>query len=170
MASLRLMCAALALAVGGCGALRSIEPAEAPAPVDEARPDDVERLLGYFALARKMPAAEQGRERDGAQQAYLRSQTEYNRVRLAMLLSLPGAAFNDEARALELIDPLARNQRSSLHNLAVLLSAFIQEQKRLGGNMQGLQQNVQGLQQKLDALKNLDRNLIEREQSGGKKR
>jgi hypothetical protein len=166
----RLICAMLALTLAGCSALRSIEPGESPAVVEVARPDDVERLLSYFARARKMPALEQGRERDGAQQAYLRAQTEYNRVRLAMLLSLPGTAYNDDARALELIDPMARNQQASLHTLAVLLGAYIQEQKRLNGNVQGLQQNLQGLQHKLDALKTLERNLIEREQSGAKKR
>lgn len=176
-ALVRLFCAALALTLAGCGALRSIEPGEPPAVVEEAGPDDLERLLSYFARARKLPAAEQGKERNDAHQAYLRSQSEYNRVRLAMLLSLPGTAFNDEARALELIDPLTKNQRASLHTLAVLLGAYIQEQKRLSGNVQGLQQNLQGLQQnvqglqhKLDALKSLDRNLIERDQGGAKKR
>lgn len=166
----RLLCTALALTLAGCGALRDIEPGESPAVVEEARPDDLERLLTYFARARKLPAGEQGKEHESARQAYARSQSDYNRVRLAMLLSLPGTAFNDEARALELIDPLARNQRTTLHTLAVLLGSYIQEQKRLNGSVQALQQNLQGLQNKLDALKSLDRSLIEREQSGAKKR
>ncbi|MEK6594724.1 MAG: hypothetical protein AABZ67_16765 [Pseudomonadota bacterium] len=166
----RLLCMALALTVAGCGALRGLESGEPPAVVEEARPDDLDRLLTYFARARKLPAGEQGKEHESARQAYLRSQSDYNRVRLAMLLSLPGTVFNDEARALELIDPLARNQRASLSTLAVLLGSYIQEQKRLSGNVQALQQNVQGLQHKLDALKSLDRSLIEREQGGAKKR
>ena len=54
---------------------------------------------------------------------------------------------------------------------------MLQEQKRLEGsvqnlqqNAQGLQQNIQGLQQKLDALKSLERSLLEREQGGAKKK
>lgn len=171
MTPVRLLGMALAaLAFAGCAVLRDIEPGPPPAVVEEARPDDVERLLTGFARIRKLPAGEQAKEHDSARQAYARAQSDYNRMRLAMLLSLPGAAFNDEARALELIDPLTRNPRSSLHALAVLLGAYIQEQKRLNGNVQALQQNLQGLQHKLDALKSLDRSLIEREQGGVKKR
>lgn len=171
MTAMRLLGMALAaLAFAGCAVLRDVEPGPPPAAVEEARPDDVDRLLTGFARIRKLPAGEQAKEHDGARQAYARAQSDYNRMRLAMLLSLPGAAFNDEARALELIDPLTRNPRSSLHALAVLLGAHIQEQKRLNGSVQALQQNLQGLQNKLDALKSLDRSLIEREQGGVKKR
>lgn len=166
----RLLCTALMLVLAGCGALRGTAPGESPAVVVEARPDDLDRLLTYFARVRKLPAGEQGKEHESARQAHARSPSDYNRVRLAMLLSLPGTAFNDEARALELIDPLAKNQRASLNTLAVLLGAYIQEQKRLNGSVQALQQNLQGLQHKLDALKSLDRSLIEREQGGAKKR
>jgi hypothetical protein len=183
------------LLLAGCSTLRDIEPGESPAVVEKvlpdeevrpdqearpdkkARPDDLDRLLSYFVRVRKQPAAEQSKEREGAQKAYLDSPSEYGRVRLAMLLSLPGTTFSDEALALELIEPLAKNQRAVLHPLAILLGTYIQEQKRLSGsvqglqqNLQGLQQNLQGLQQKLDALKSLERSLIEREQSGTKKR
>jgi hypothetical protein len=201
MRHLRLLCALLALFLAGCSTLRDIEPGESPAVVDKvlpdeevradkeappyqearpdkkARPDDLDRLLNYFVRIRKLPTVEQGKEREGAQKAYLDSPSEYGRVRLAMLLSLPGTTFGDEARALELIEPVAKNQRALLHPLAILLGTYIQEQRRLSGsvqglqqNLQGLQQNLQGLQQKIDALKSLDRSLIEREQSGTKKR
>lgn len=174
MTAIRLLGTALAalaaFAFSGCAVLRDIESGEPPAVVEEARPDDTERLLANFARVRKLPAAEQAKEHESARQAYARSQSDYNRMRLAMLLTLPGAAFNDEARALELIDPLARNPRASVHTLAVLLGAYLQEQKRLNGSVQALQQNLQGLQHKLDALKSLDRSLIEREQGGAKKR
>lgn len=168
--SWRLACATLALILSGCSVLQSIEQGESPAVVEEARLDDLDRLLSYFARIRKLPGGEQGKEHELARQAYSRSQSDYNRVRLAMLLSLPGTGFSDEARALETIDPLAKNQRAYLHPLAVLLGSYIQEQKRLNGSVQALQQNLQGLQNKLDALKSLDRSLIEREQGGTKKR
>jgi hypothetical protein len=171
------LAALAALAFSGCAVLRDIESGEPPAVVEEARPDDTERLLANFARIRKLPPGEQAKELESARQAYARSQSDYNRMRLAVLLSLPGAALNDDARALELIDPLTRNPRASMHTLAVLLGAYLQEQKRLNGsvqalqqNLQGLQQNLQGLQHKLDALKSLDRSLIEREQGGAKKR
>jgi Skp family chaperone for outer membrane proteins len=87
---------------------------------------------------------------------------------------------NDEARALELLDPVAKNAASPLQGLAFLLGSYVFEQRRLGaqvqtlqqnvqglqGNVQALQGNVQALQQKLDALKTLERSLSERREGG----
>jgi hypothetical protein len=72
-----------------------------------------------------------------------------------MVLSQPNAAFADDGRALELLDPVAKNPGARLQGLAQLLSSNLQEQKKLNAS-------VQGLQLKLDALKSLERNLIER--------
>jgi hypothetical protein len=72
-----------------------------------------------------------------------------------MVLSLPNSAFTDDGRALELLEPVAKNPGARLQGLAQVLSSNLQEQKKLNAS-------VQGLQQKLDALKTLERNLIER--------
>ena len=64
-------------------------------------------------------------------------------------------AFTDEARALGLLDTVARHQGGKLQGLAVMLVAQLQEQQRLAAS-------AQGLQQKLDALRSLERNMIER--------
>ncbi|MBI1991451.1 MAG: hypothetical protein HYS65_17410, partial [Betaproteobacteria bacterium] len=73
--------------------------------------------------------------------------------------SVSGAAFNDEARALEALEPLLKNPDAALHNLAFMMSAQIQEQRR-----------GQGLQHKLDALKSLEKSLIERGPGGATRR
>jgi hypothetical protein len=144
-------CAVLA----GCGSLRTFESVE-PAPWVQAgvpQPaSDIESLLMYFSHLRKLPGAELGREHESARQAYNRARSDFNRVRFAMVLSLPHTAFIDEGRALELLDPVAKNQSAQLRGLAQLLSSHLYEQKRLSAN-------VQGLQQKLDALKSLERSL-----------
>ena len=49
-----------------------------------------------------------------------------------------------------------------LNDLAFLIHAFVQQQRRLG-------HSLQGVQEKLDALKALEKSLIER-QRGGEKR
>jgi hypothetical protein len=149
-----LLCGALA----GCGVLPGLESQE-PAPWTQAgaRPpaSDVDNLLAYFQHIRKVPAAELGKEHEAARQAFLSSRTDLDRVRLAMLLSLPGSALSDEPRALELLDPVAKNPGGKFYGLAVLLAANLQERRRLDAN-------TQGLQQKLDALMSLERNMIER--------
>jgi hypothetical protein len=148
-----LCCGALA----GCGVLPGLESQE-PAPWAQAgaRPAaDVDTLLAYFQYIRKAPAVELGKEHEAARHAFLSSRTDFDRVRLAMLLSLPGSALSDEPRALELLDPVAKNPGGKFYGLAILLAANLQERRRLDAN-------TQGLQQKLDALMSLERNMIER--------
>jgi hypothetical protein len=148
-------CAAI---VAGCGVLRIAEPLE-PAPwVQAGTPQpasDAESLLLYFQYIRKLSGADASREHEAARQAYARARTDFNRLRLAMVLSLAGAAFNDDARALDLCDTVAKHEGGRLQGLALLLGSHLQEQMRLTAS-------EQGLQQKLDALKSLERSMIER--------
>lgn len=147
-----LCCAMLAGCVGPDGGLVRARPA----PVESWRAgSDVDSLLGYFQYARKLAPADLGKEHDAARQALQATRSDFNRVRLAMLLSLPGTALADEPRALELLDPIAKNPSCELYGLASLLVSNLQERRRLDAN-------AQGLQQKLDALRLLERNMIER--------
>jgi hypothetical protein len=136
-------------------------PGEIPKRV---RNDDVERLLSYFESVRKLPPADLAREGEGARAAFSRTRSDLDRARLALLLSIPNTALNDDQRAFDLLDPLVKNPSSNLHALATLVSAHVHERRRLESGMQNLQNNVQGLQQKLDALMSLERSLIDREQ------
>lgn len=171
--------ALLALLLTACVALpetETVEPAEPGAPAPPVKPDiprpasDVDELLGYFQHLKKLPGNQLGKEHDNARQAFVKEASEINRVRLAMVLSMPSTPFADDARALDLLDPVIRSRQTSMYGLAFLLATYIQERRKLEGNVQSLQQNLQGLQQKLDALKSLERSLIEREQGGARKR
>jgi len=145
----------MSLLAAGCGVLRSVAPGTAPEPwvrTGGPRPaSDSESLLMYFEYVRKLSAAELAKEHDTARQLYARTPSDFNRVRYAMVLSVPGSAFSDDARALEALDPLLKHLEAALHNLAFAVSAQIQEQRR-----------GQVLQQKLEALKSLEKSLIER--------
>ncbi len=150
----------LALLAAGCGTPPVNEPAisepvvepepEVKAPVRPAMSDS-EALLAYFDHVRKLPAAEYAKEADLVRKLYAKVRTDVVRMRLAILLSAPAAGPGDEARAVELLDPLVKSTDAGLRALATLLSAQIQEQRR-----------AQGLQQKLDALMSLDKSMIER--------
>lgn len=150
----------IAIAAGvlaGCGTLGTESRQPAPWVQADSIPSasEVESLLLYYQHARKLAGAELGKEHETARQAYARTRSDFNRMRFAMMLSLPGAPFGDEARALELLDPVAKNPNGRLNDLAQLLISQLQERKRLDAN-------AQGLQQKLDALRSLERTLIER--------
>lgn len=148
-------CAAL---FTGCSTLRVTEGQE-PAPWVQAgisQPaSDADSLLHYYQHLKKLPGAELGREHEVARQAYNRAHSDFNRVRFAMVLSLPNTGHSDESRALELLDPVAKNQNGPLRGLAYLLASQLQERRRLDAS-------AQGLQQKLDALRSLERSMIER--------
>lgn len=145
----------------GCGALPRSERGGEPwvRAGGPRRAGDAESLLMYYEYVRKLSVAERAKDSESARQRYMKSRSEFNRVRYAISLSVPGTPFNDDARALDTLDPLLKNHNSALHSLAYLVSAQIQEQRR-----------GQGLQQKLDALKSLEKSLTERDPGGASKR
>lgn len=180
MMSRQTTAALLAAALSGCAVLQPPALEQAPAPEVEAQPpetgvpveapppakvegralrSDVDQLLDYFQRVRRLSGTELGREQEGARRAFSRSGSDFDRVRLAMALSLPNAAAQDETRALELLEPVLKNRASNLNALAYLMSAYVQEQRRLGAN-------AQAMQRKLDQLRSMERSLIERERTG----
>lgn len=149
------VCCWLLAGCSGFPGLESQEPVSwAPAGTPPAK-SDADKLLAYFEQIRRLPAADLGKEHETARQAFLSARSDFSRVRLAMLYAMPGTPVSDEPRALDLLDPVTKNPGAELHRLAVLLAANLQERKRL-------EANAQGLQQKLDALRSLERNMIER--------
>ncbi|HZN25296.1 MAG TPA: hypothetical protein VFB75_13805 [Burkholderiales bacterium] len=159
------------------------EPPPAPAVAQPKPPSpqmlrmmELDGLLSDFERLRRLAPTELAREQESARQAFNQTRSDASRVRFAMALAVPGAT-GAESGALELLDPLVKNPAVPLHGLAFLLAAYIQEQRRLTSQLQGLQQNVQGLQQnvhalqqKLDALRTLERSLTEREATTPRRR
>jgi hypothetical protein len=155
-----------------------------PPPLAEPKPPspqvlrmiELDGLLSDFERLRRLNATELAREQESARHAFNQTRSDAARIRYAMALAVPGAT-GAESGALELLDPLVKNPAMPLHGLAFLLASYIQEQRRLTSqvqglqqNMQGLQQNVQALQQKLDALRSLERSLTERDAATPKRR
>lgn len=143
--------------LASCGALQEVEKTENSVPAKEIqRPiSDVESLLLYYRHIGKLNEDQLGREYEIANSAYARERTDFNRVRLGMVLGLPSTALTDNARALDLLQPVVKRDSGELSALASLLAAQIEERKRLDAS-------AQDLQQKLDALKSLERSMMER--------
>lgn len=147
----------------GCTVMHPAGPVIGTVPVAEERgADDAAKVLAYYAQARQLSGAELAREHESARRALAKSRSDANRLRYALLLTLPGAPATEEPRVQELLEPVARSSDSALRGLAVLMMAFLQEQRRL-------ETSAQGLQQKLDALLTLERNMT-RDGSGTRKR
>jgi hypothetical protein len=142
--------------MAGCGTLQEVETQEPAPSVQVQRPiSDVENLLLYYRHIGKLKENQISRELEISRRAYAREHSDFNRVRLAMLLGLPNTALSDNARAQELLESVAKNETGEFSALAALLAVQLRDRQRLDAT-------AQDLQQKLDALKSLERSMIER--------
>ncbi|HMH18535.1 MAG TPA: hypothetical protein VK572_10360 [Burkholderiales bacterium] len=122
-------------------------------------------LIAYAQKIASLPAEEQRRELNASNQMLSKDRGPYGRIRLALLLALPGTAFNDDAKAAGLLEPLAgaatadpASAPNPMQQLAGLLYAQISERLRE-------QRRTAQLREQLDALKAIERQIIEREQT-----
>lgn len=176
----RLLLAAIAaLVLAGCALLRGPAPEAAPAPVPAPAPvtapqaefvresEEVVALLAYYQRLLGMPAEDLRREHQSATQALARDKTEFGRLRLALLLSVPGAAFRDDAKLVTLLETsAARNggPESPRRQFVTLLQKLVSERLREQRRADELQLRTEELQQKLDAMLEIERSLRNRRQ------
>jgi len=153
--------------VAGSSVPREKVPAASVLPRVERndRTDETEQVVALIAYSRWLAAArvdEQRREFSSVNQAFARDPGAYARVKLALLLSVPGSGFTDEVRAVTLLEPLAGGATGTtaastapLRDFAFLLHA------QLGERVREQKRSAQ-LREQLDALKAIERSLIER--------
>jgi hypothetical protein len=118
--------AALTGALGGCASLdpRSARLAEADAVVGEA------------VQAGRAPLAEQRASLTRAEQAFVADPSALNRLRFAAYLATLPDPLHDDARALELLRPLADAGVPGTARLGALLSTQIAERQRLARELE----------------------------------
>src|SRR5205085_11132067 len=142
------------------------QPAVAQPPVNE------EEQLALVLLADLQryvsdPTEDLKRELVAANAALARTRTDANRIRVALLLTLPAAGPPDDARALTLLEPLVgrAGNSSALKPIATLLYAQIVERAR---SLREEQKRTAAAQEKLDALRAVERSLLlERSRNAG---
>jgi hypothetical protein len=80
-----------------------------------------------------------------------------------MALSVPSATAADHRRALQMIDPLTRlgdGRDGELRALASLMHAQLAEQRRLEDGSHSNYRRAEELEKKLEALKDIEKNLL----------
>lgn len=131
-------------------------PAEPRPPVPIAvEPPGTVRVLAYVNRVRQRPVRELRGEYEALRKSFAVSRSEHDRIRLALLLSLPQTGFADDQQALELLEPLARDAGSEYHALAQLVTSLLAEQRRTA-------RHAAGLQQKLDRIRALEKEMQQR--------
>ncbi len=151
---------ALSLLLTGCAGLRT--PIQ---PEGEAEERQLIQLLGYAQRVTTLTPEQQRREYSAGSQAFARDKDAMSRMRLALLLATPGTGVHDAARAASLLEPMAApgDAPGPLRALARLLYMQLieraAEQKRTGQ-----------MREKLDALKEVERSIMERGQESQPRR
>ena len=128
---------------------------ERPLPAPVVVKSGAVRAIEYYAGTRQRPARELRAEYEAVRKSFANTRSDYDRVRLALLLSLPNAPFNDESQALELLEPLSRDTGNEYNGLAQLVTTLLTEQRRRTFQ-------ASALQQKLDRIKALEQEMQQR--------
>jgi len=119
----------------------------------------------------------QRRELSVAGRAFSRSAGTEQRLRLALLLAQPGSVVADDKRAATLLQPFstAGNEAGTLNQFGGLLHAQVnervREQRRAQQHREQFeleQKKAQQYREQIEALRDLEKNLRERNQTGGK--
>jgi hypothetical protein len=164
----------LALAFGGCAA---VQPLVNP----------VDAILADAVAAARAPAPEQSAALARAQQAGVAAPAD--RLRLATLLATLPPPLRDDARALELLEPIADASAPGIGRFAALLSSQVTERQRVVREVDRLSRELaaatrerersdkarelldkerdkreEALKQQLEALRAIERGILEREE------
>ena len=149
----------LILVLAGCAIVSAPGSAAADPAVVERESRQVVELIAYAHRVAGLGTDEQQRELNASSQIFSKDRGAYGRVRLALVLSLPGTAFSDEPKAAGLLEPLvSREATGPMLQFAGLLHTQLSERIRE-------QKRATQLKEQLDALKDVERNIIEREQA-----
>jgi hypothetical protein len=138
----------------------------APAPVPpSAEIEESRQAAEILASAQRVAALgadDQRKELGAATQAFNRDRSNYSRVKLGTLYALPGAAIQDDARALSLLEPVAGGA-GALKALAGVVHAQVSERVKV-------QKRADQLKEQLDQLRAVERSIIERGQQSQTKK
>jgi hypothetical protein len=145
-------------------------PAIVVAPPPAPEPTEDQQMLMLLADLQRfgtMQNDELKRELTAAAQVLGRQRTDVNRVRLAVLYTLLRTSAQDDQRALQLFENVARSAppTSAIRHLAAVLQAQVVERLRA---VRDEQQKADAAIQKLEALRAMERSLLrDRVRSGG---
>ena len=149
----------------------------------------LDRIVSEVVHAARAPAAEQKAALARAQDEYAADPQPLSRIRLATLLASLPAPLRDDARAAELLEPIADPNSPGAGRFAALLSLQIAERQRLAREIDRLGRELErmakeraavererqaadkerdkreeALRQQLEALRAIERGILEREE------
>ena len=157
---------AVALAAAGCAQLGW--PPYVPL-------SEVDAVTAAAVQAARAPATEQKGALSRAEQQFAADPSPLNRLRLGTLLATLPDPLRDDSRAADLLDPIADAAAPGVGRLAALLSAQVAERRRVAREAERIarererndkerDKREEALKQQLDALRSIERGILEREE------
>ena len=138
-----------------------------PAPEPLKLPEDQEQSLALLIeMARSANASADDLRKDflASQTAFNKDKNSVNRMRYAWISGLLGPAAGDDARLQGLLEPLvAKGGFAATHPLRPVADVMLAQLTERSRQLKEEQKKADALQQKLDALKAIERNLLDRE-------
>ncbi|HUQ25460.1 MAG TPA: hypothetical protein VM140_07300 [Burkholderiales bacterium] len=144
--------------------------------------DAVDRLVAEVLSVARAPAADQKAALASAQAAFGSDTGAVNRLRLATLLAVLPPPLRDDARASELLEPLANPSRPGYGRFAALLSGQLAERQRLIRELDRVARDTEraarerdradkerdkreeALRQQIEAMQSIERGILERQE------
>lgn len=151
--------------LSACGSVRNPAltsatppPAMKPAPtvVVKVPPEPLPAAI-YAEYVQRLTPAEQEKEIERARLAFNRDRSDLRRLHYGMALALSASTPTTRRAAAPVLEPLLKDvpgRESEIHAIAGLLMELIQEQRR-----------GDELERKLDAMKEIERTLMQRERA-----
>ena len=146
-----------------------LEPLTEPPTPATTEPTDEQQLASVLADLQRygaMSPDEARREQVFVNQLIAKQRNDYNRIRLAVLLTLAKSPQDDQ-RAMQLLDSVIKSNPGSpaAKQLAAVVQVQVAERVRA---VRDEQQKADAAQRKLEALRNMERDLLrDRIRSGG---
>lgn len=147
-----------------------VEKPVLPAPVAEPvkLPEDQEQSLALLIeMARSSNASTDDLRKDflASQTAFNKDKSSVNRLRYAWISGLLGPAAGDDARLQGLLEPLVAKTGglAPTHPLRPVADVMLAQLSERNRQLKEEQKKADLLQQKLDALKAIEKNLLDRE-------
>lgn len=162
-----------AVLLSACASMRDPQPAVSPtgAPlpgrtiVSAEEMTSAERLIVYAESIRWFAPSALDTERASAEVDYRRNPNAFNRIRLAMLLTLRRAPFRDDMRARELLSRAAKEpgtKNQPVRSLAMLLLQDLDDRWASDRTVDDERRQRLALQKKLDQLKAVEEDMDRR--------
>lgn len=137
----------------------------------------VDEMIGSVLSAARAPSSEQKAVLARSQKEFAKDPSEVNRLRLATLLAVLPSPLRNDAKAMELLEPLANAGSPGFGRYAANLSAQVAEHQRLVRELdqraraekereqadKERDKREEALRQQLEALRSIERGILERE-------